>query len=201
MKPQVSGLGFICCLVQLEGGVPSACPKLRPGTHQGTLRHRWAQVKMACSARRHHDSRPRHHPVAGVRTPTGPPRDHGTAVSAVGLPRSRQRADGPRGTTKVEGHPEFCLLPRDRKLDPYGVRLSHRHDDGRVGLRHTHGARPYDACGKRSTTRSRSRLGEDQEPARSVRDASSRFRSLVGRGEGGPLATKALPLKGPSSWM
>ena len=94
---------------------------------------------------------------------------------AVGLPGSRQRADGPRGTTEVEGHSECCLLPRDRELDPYGFRLSHRHDDGRVDLRHTHGARPHDACGKRSTARSRSGLGEDQQPTRSVRDASGRF--------------------------
>ncbi len=26
-KPQVNGLGFVCCLVQFEGCVPSACPK------------------------------------------------------------------------------------------------------------------------------------------------------------------------------
>jgi hypothetical protein len=37
MKPQVSGLGFVCCLVQFRGCVPFACPKSRQcTTERGT---------------------------------------------------------------------------------------------------------------------------------------------------------------------
>jgi len=45
MKPQVSGLGFVCCLVQFEGGVPPACPKSKSGTLQGALGRQFAQVE------------------------------------------------------------------------------------------------------------------------------------------------------------
>ena len=34
MKPQVSGLGFVCCLDHFEGSMPSACPKLRGRAHR-----------------------------------------------------------------------------------------------------------------------------------------------------------------------